>query len=351
MREAGAGPGSQRSPRSARLGFVAFCASASALVAAACEEPRPDVADPASWPPPPAPPPTMHIGPHGRPPEFPHARKRLLTPEDSRLVDSESDRWLVEHVLPPAPPLSRRHLEGVFPPRWKPGATWTTVILTRDHLSGVPRLPDAGPDPYRAVLHTYTVVRVPDEPTGEYEIEIRRAHQGEQRAALFLARFWAMDFSLSFLRWRVLGENDWRSVEEGVGNGPYPFFQGHDRQLDYYHPILAWPVAEDARRNPTFYWYLETDWDGAERPYSIAQVTTPTEDGLRYLLRRATPSGVEDASCTWRRGDPWWSTAWYYGTVGYLLSEEDLARVREASWFNWHRWLCDRDPGLCQNGK
>lgn len=124
-------------------------------------------------------------------------------------------------------------------------------------------------------------------------------------------------------------------------------FEDENPLADGYRPILAWPVAEDARHSPTFYWYTDRRWDNREHRYSIAQVKTPTADGVRYWLRRAVRNGAEDAWCTWRRGDPWWSKASFGGLHGVLLSEEDLARVREDPGFDWHGWLCAREPGLC----
>ncbi len=214
---------------------------------------------------------------------------------------------------PQGPPLSARHLEGVFPPKWHVGDQW---IVERHE----PKAAQMAAAPEIYILKTRYLFRVVEEPVeadGEYRMDIRRLIRpydgdtgGPRIEAVdaaegqISASFWARDHSLIVARDMTELDKPW-GVEE---NGPHPFvglrdptrYDGHDVPLD------AFPSVPPTLDNP-FVWRMA----GVARS-RCWQVIRPTEEGLVFEIEVLTwrgdePYGVEEARIEWRRGEPWWS--------------------------------------------
>lgn len=244
----------------------------------------------------PSPPPSREIDPSLQPASW-HAKRAAARPPPEGL------------------PLSRKHLEGVFPPAWRAGDRWRVVVHETKRSTA------AAPDPI--YLHKkgflFEVVQEPDGPDGEYLIDIRRFFLPEELARVppnhrpsmgprehFSAKFWARDGTLIWCRDEDREED---ALRARIGNGPHPFVDAEEVSWTGTTPppVHAFPALPARLENPLLYSY-----SGAEQSARGWQRITPTEDGAiieisEILLTFGEPTGQSDARLVWRRGDPWWS--------------------------------------------
>ena len=284
--------------------------------------------------------------PRNQPPKDPKANvkadNKLLIQKHRKLVklspnDAIAHLLLAQAPLPRAVPLSRTHFEGVFPPSWKQGDTWRTMVFWEASTPGLARPPGELPA-IRHRVFTYHVLRA--ENGGEHELEIRPRERSQR---LFTATFSSTDGTLILLRWSdTLPE----PFEGMVANGPVPFFE-EERNVDDHWPIVAFPAFPEHLQNPLFYMSSERG-----KSYQAAQVVFPTDDGLRFLLKWGTVHGADQMEVRWRRGEPWWSTAWHSQAEGYLIPDEEYAAAENPG-FDWHAWRCAKgSPSVrCTTGR
>jgi hypothetical protein len=190
---------------------------------------------------------------------------------------------------PRPPPLSPEDLEGVLPPRWGVGDEWLVRASTPerdDWLGFVDRM----------YIYRFRVVAVPHSGAEHYVITVHGGHRlWLYRLVLFVC---VPDPALSvhLSDWPAEGLSpSFSEPARPLTGGGSPFFG-----FPLMPPFL--PAAPPRFANGSSF--------GEERgTLSASQVFVPTKDGLRVTLTAEYLYARSRVELTFRRGDPWWSSA------------------------------------------
>jgi hypothetical protein len=344
VRQAGQLPGERRRLAAPCRGPAVLLLGFGLCSLAGCGEPSPsgDARDAGAA--------TFEAGPagtlHFRTPRLPELEpQRPLTQDEVARVAPYGDyTGLLREPLPAAPALSLADFEGVFPPKWRVGDTWYTVLLSVGIPSKPFHLDDEDDSPrWLGTVHRHAVTRIPDEPGAEYEIEIR---SWQRHGSLSVVRFWPGDSSVVIVQIGAAGVHGANISHLQLPNGDHPFIDEETRWRR--EDVLAWPVVPAGLRNPLFYSVRRHVQDLDYKMYAGFQVVAGIDGGLRFVMRALTPHGVEEATCEFLRGDPWWRRASHGRRFGYLLAEEEAETAKSSMEFDWQKWLCEREPERCR---